>query len=206
MTNIKYPQMPTQPVEFLKNRIRILDQSKLPLEERYVDLNDYHDVVQAIKQMKVRGAPAIGVVGAYGIALTAIRVQSLSRETRLLKLTLAMKSIAATRPTAVNLFRAIDRMKHVISLYGDSPDLHDKLSQEAILIHNEERESTEKLSLLGASLIDDGFTILTHCNAGPLATTGYGTALGIIIAARDQGEKKFKGKGFWFHSVIRYNN
>jgi len=99
-----------------------------------------------------------------------------------------MKSIAGTRPTAVNLFRAIDRMKHVISLYGDSPDLHDKLCQEATIIHNEERDATERLSSLGASLIDDGFTILTHCNAGPLATTGYGTALGIIIAARDQGK------------------
>jgi len=77
MTNLKYSAMPTQPVEFLKNRIRILDQSKLPLEECYVDLNDYQDVIQAIKQMKIRGAPAIGVVGAYGIALTAVRAQSL---------------------------------------------------------------------------------------------------------------------------------
>ncbi|MBI4303465.1 MAG: S-methyl-5-thioribose-1-phosphate isomerase [Chloroflexi bacterium] len=177
------------PIEWLGDRVKILDQTKLPREEVYLELSHYQDVAVAIKELKVRGAPAIGVAGAYAVALGVLEIKASSTADFLKKFKEVSQAIAATRPTARNLFQAIERMDKVFEAGGKVEELKKALVQEAIKIHNEEIENTRKLSQLGAELIKDGFTILTHCNTGPLATTGYGTALGVIIQAKEQGKR-----------------
>jgi len=180
--------MSLRAIEWLDDKLRILDQSKLPQEQSFIDLVNYQDVALAIREMRVRGAPAIGIVAAYGIALGAQGIKAANKEEFLVQLNPVMQTLAATRPTAVNLFQAISRMKE--AAIGDSvPEIKGALAAEARQIHSEEVEATKRLSYLGAELIQDGFTILTHCNAGPLATAGYGTALGVIKAAKEQGKR-----------------
>ena len=180
--------MTAKAIEWLDGRLRILDQSKLPREQIFINLDNYRDVVLAIKEMKVRGAPAIGVAAAYGIALGASGIKTASKDEFLAQLHQVMQAFAASRPTAVNLFQAIDRMKKAAR--GDGvTEIKNSLVNEAKRIHQEEVTATRQLSQLGAELIKNGFTLLTHCNAGPLATAGYGTALGVIKAAKDQGKR-----------------
>jgi methylthioribose-1-phosphate isomerase len=180
--------MELKAVEWLGDKLRLLDQRKLPHEESFVILADYQDVALAIKEMKVRGAPAIAVAAAYGIALGAQNIETTDKDRFLSLLDQIMQALATTRPTAVNLFQAISRMKKAAT--GDSvPEIKARLINEAKRIHQEEMKATRRLSELGAELVQDGFTILTHCNAGSLATAGYGTALGIIKAAREQGKR-----------------
>jgi methylthioribose-1-phosphate isomerase len=174
---------------WLGNRLRVLDQTRLPQEEVYLELSRYQDVASAIAELKVRGAPAIGVASAYGVALGAIKIKTKSRDSFLQKLRAITQTIANTRPTARNLFRAIDRMQQVAESGKDIEQIKIALVNEAIKIQTEEAEATRRLSQLGAGLIEDGFTILTHCNTGALATAGYGTALGIIMQAWEQGKK-----------------
>lgn len=181
----------TSPIDWLENRVRILDQSRLPDEEAYLELEDYLDVASAITELKIRGAPAIGVAGGYGIALGALKIESAQKKDFLKKLDVVMATIAATRPTARNLFWAIQRMWKVAESTDDVDRVKSALVDEAVKIHAQEREATHKLSQFGAELIRDGDTVLVHCNAGPLATAGYGTALGIILFAIEQ-EKKLK--------------
>jgi methylthioribose-1-phosphate isomerase len=181
--------MLVQPIEWLGDRVRILDQTRLPQEEVYLELNRYGDIASAIMELKVRGAPAIGVAGAYAIALGALKIVSSSEEDFLEKFRQVSQTIAGTRPTARNLFRAIERMNGVAESTGGVEEIKKALVEEAIKIHEEEYESTEKLSHSGATLIKDDFTVLTHCNAGPLAATGYGTALGVIIQAKEDGKQ-----------------
>ena len=184
MTEIGY-----QPIEWLGNKVKLLDQTRLPREEVYLELGDYQEVAAAIKEMRIRGAPAIGVAGAYGIALGALKIEAASRDEFLLKLKDIMQTLAATRPTARNLFAAIDRMQQAAGAGGDMEQIKKALVSEAARIHSEEAEATGKLARFGAELIKDGATILTHCNTGPLATTGCGTALGVIKQAKEQGKK-----------------
>ena len=180
--------MTAKTIEWLDGKLRILDQSKLPWEQIVTDLDNYRDVATAIKEMKVRGAPAIGVAAAYGIALGASGMKTANKDDFLAQLNQIMQTFAASRPTAVNLFQAIDRMKKAAR--GDGvAEIKKSLINEAKRIHQEEVAATKKLSQLGAELIKDGFTVLTHCNAGALATAGYGTALGVIRAAKEQGKK-----------------
>jgi methylthioribose-1-phosphate isomerase len=175
-------------IEWLGGKLRILDQSKLPREQIFADLDNYYDVVLAIKEMKVRGAPAIGVTVAYGIALGASNIRTANKDDFLAQLNQVMQAFASSRPTAVNLFQAISRMKKAAR--GDGvAEIRKSLINEAKRIHQEEVTATEKLSQLGAELVKDGFTLLTHCNAGALATAGYGTALGVIKAAKERGKK-----------------
>ena len=175
-------------IEWLDGKLRILDQSRLPQEQVFTDLDDYGDVVRAIKEMKVRGAPAIGVAAAYGIALGASDIETDNKDEFLTELAQVMQTFAASRPTAVNLFQAIRRMQKAAG--GDGvAEIKKSLINEAKRIHQEEVTATKQLSQLGAELIKDGFSVLTHCNAGPLATAGYGTALGVIKAAKEQGKK-----------------
>ena len=184
MTEIGY-----QPIEWLGNKVKLLDQTKLPREEVYLELSDYQEVAAAIKEMRIRGAPAIGVAGAYGIALGALKIEAVSRDEFLLRLKDIMQTLATTRPTARNLFAAIDRMQQAAGVGGDMEQIKKALVSEAARIHSEEAEATGKLARFGAELIRDGATILTHCNTGPLATTGCGTALGVIRQAKEQGKK-----------------
>ncbi len=183
---------PYEPIEWLGDRVKILDQTKLPQEEVYIETSNFLDVAYAIKELKVRGAPAIGVAGAYGIAVGALGIKARSKESFLRKLKEVMDTIVATRPTARNLFYAVERMSRRVGGVKTDKDVGEiktVVVREAIKIHREEEAGTRKLSEYGASLIKDGFTILTHCNTGPLATTGYGTALGVVIRAHEQGKK-----------------
>lgn len=177
-----------RPIEWLGNKIKIIDQTQLPAKLVFTELRSYTEVVIAIKTLKVRGAPAIGVAAAYGIALGAQKIKARNKAGFLKKLDEISEAFATARPTAVNLFRAIDRMKKA-AIIADFATIKQALIDEAKAIHADEEAATERLSRLGAELIKDGFTILTHCNAGSLATAGYGTALGVIKAAREQNKR-----------------
>ncbi len=181
--------MALKAIEWLDDKLRILDQSKLPWEQSFVDLANYQDVALAIKEMRIRGAPAIGVAAAYGIALGAQDIKTTDKDNFLNQLNQVMQTLATTRPTAVNLFQAINRMRKITTIGGNIPEIKEALIAQAKQIHQEEIEATKRLSQLGAELIPDGFTILTHCNAGSLATAGYGTALGVIKTAKEQGKR-----------------
>jgi len=177
-----------KPIEWLGNKLKIIDQTQLPGNLVFVELRDYTDVVAAIKQMKVRGAPAIGVAAAYGIALGAQNIKAETKAKFLRQFDKILQAFTAARPTGVNLFRAINRMKKMAT-EAEFTTVKQALIDEAKRIHAEEETATKQLSQLGAELIKDGFTVLTHCNAGALATAGYGTALGVIKAATEQGKK-----------------
>jgi len=183
-----YQAMTARAIEWLDGKLRILDQSKLPGKQIFADLDNYRDVVLAIKEMRVRGAPAIGIAAAYGIALGASDIKTANKDEFLAQLNQVMQTFAASRPTAVNLFQAINRMKKA-TRGDDVTEIKNSLINEAKRIHQEEITATRQLSQLGVELIRDGFTLLTHCNAGPLATAGYGTALGVIKAAKEQEKK-----------------
>jgi methylthioribose-1-phosphate isomerase len=178
-----------RPVEWLDDRLRIIDQTRLPGDTVYLEFTEYQGVVEAIKKLRVRGAPAIGVAAAYGIALGARNIQQHEKQEFLYQLEAVMQDFAAARPTAVNLFHAIDRMRRAAEKQDDVQALKLALVNEAVKFHSAEIAATERISRYGAELIKDGDTIITHCNAGPLATAGHGTALGIIIAAAAQGKK-----------------
>ncbi|MEO8326603.1 MAG: S-methyl-5-thioribose-1-phosphate isomerase, partial [Nitrospirota bacterium] len=178
-------------VEWKNNHVVILDQRALPGEVRFLDCGTYQDVAEAIRNLSVRGAPAIGVTAALGIALGARQ----SVETHLEGFSVFMeevcRTLAATRPTAVNLFWAVDRMKRVMTDVSTSPvqEIQKRLQEEALAILEEDLRVNRAIGTFGAAVIRDGDQILTHCNAGALATAGYGTALGVVRAAWEQGKK-----------------
>ena len=178
-----------QAIKWLGNKVIILDQTRLPGEEVYLELASYRSVAAAIKEMKIRGAPAIGVAGAYAIALGASEISAYHVEEFLAQLEVVINNVAATRPTARNLFTSIERMRHASRTSQHTEEIIKALVNEAQRIHTDESASTEDLSRFGAELIGEGDTVLTHCNTGPLATTGRGTALGIILEANDTGKK-----------------
>jgi methylthioribose-1-phosphate isomerase len=178
-----------QPIEWLGDKVRILDQTRLPKEEIYFETDNYREIASAIKELKVRGAPAIGIAGAYAVALGALKIRATSRDEFIKKLQDVIDIIAATRPTARNLFFALERMKTAAKTGKNPVDITKTLVNEAVKIHQEEADATHHISVFGAELIKDGWTVLTHCNTGPLATSGYGTALGVIITAHKQGKK-----------------
>lgn len=171
-------------------RVVLLDQRRLPALERYEYYQRVDDVAQAIRDMVVRGAPAIGVAAAYGMATAAMAARGDAES-----FTEAMKAadglLRAARPTAVNLGWALDRMARMVAEVAslDFATRTEKIASEARTIHREEVAACRQIGELGAELIPDGATILTHCNAGALATGGYGTALGMIRAAREAGKK-----------------
>lgn len=178
-------------VEWKNDEIRLLDQSRLPGAVEFLTCRTYQDVADAIRQLKVRGAPAIGVTAALGVALGAQAVEAADYEIFARSVFAIGDELAATRPTAVNLFWAIERMKRKLeSLRGQSiRSIKHALIVEAQQILEEDVALCRAMGRYGAGLIEDGQTVLTHCNAGSLATAGYGTALGVIRAAWEQGKK-----------------
>lgn len=176
-------------IEWLGDRVRVIDQARLPHEEVFLNLDNYHQVADAIKELRIRGAPDIGVAAAYGLALGSQRIEANSKDELLSKLRPVSETLSSSRPTAVNLFWALERMNRVAQSGEDVSQIKKDLLAEARKIEAENDEANRRLSELGAELIQDGFTILTHCNAGSLATAGYGTALGIIKMAKEQGKK-----------------
>jgi methylthioribose-1-phosphate isomerase len=182
-------------VEWTSEGVRMLDQRILPNEEKYLMLRSYEEVADAIKKMVVRGAPAIGVSAAMGLALGASQSVGTSVADLEFDFDFMCKVMAATRPTAVNLFWAIERMREVIvkaksEKVRDVEDIKQRLTDEALLIYNEDIEANRAIGLFGGKLIPDGATVLTHCNAGALATAGdYGTALGVVRGAIKAGKR-----------------
>jgi methylthioribose-1-phosphate isomerase len=184
-------------VEWTKEGVRMLDQRLLPNEEKYLTLYSYDEVAEAIKNMTVRGAPAIGVAAAMGLALGASQSVGTSVADLEFDFKYMCDVMGATRPTAVNLFWAIERMRSVVDKakaenVRDEEELKKRLVDEALKIFQEDIDSNRAIGKNGADLIDDGSTVLTHCNAGALATAGdYGTALGVIRGAVDAGKRVF---------------
>ena len=173
--------------------IVMVDQRKLPAQEVYVRCRTAPEVAKAIRTMVIRGAPAIGVAAAYGLALGMRRSTAKGTRQFAVEFQKLCDLMAATRPTAVNLFWAIDRMKRAFAegaQAGESPEeLSDRLDREARAIHDEDVASCRAMGGFGANVVPDGARVLTHCNAGALATAGYGSALGVIRAAVEQGKK-----------------
>jgi len=171
--------------------LHLIDQRKLPLEEIYVPCRTYEEVARAIKDMIVRGAPAIGTTAAFGYVLGAKEMASYSSDWNsfLEKMEKVKETLANTRPTAVNLFWALNRMENTMKEYGKMDGIVERLEEEAIKIAKEDIEINKAIGRHGAELIKDGMTILTHCNTGSLATVDYGTALGVIRTAHEQGKK-----------------
>jgi methylthioribose-1-phosphate isomerase len=181
-------------VEWTDEGIRMLDQRLLPGEEKYLMLRSYEDVAEAIKKMVVRGAPAIGVSAAMGLALGASQSVGMSVEDLRDDFDYMCQVMSQTRPTAVNLFWAIERMrerfKREALITKDVAEIKARLVEEALAIFKDDIQANRAIGRHGAELIADGSTVLTHCNAGALATAGdYGTALGVIRGARDAGKK-----------------
>src|SRR6188474_3065372 len=170
----------------------MIDQRKLPAEEVYVRCTTAAEVARAIKTMVIRGAPAIGVAAAMGIALGMKRSSATGTKQFTTEFQKICDLMAATRPTAVNLFWAIERMKRTFAAAaqggGSVTEIAQRLEAEARAIHDEDVGSCKAMGAHGASLVPDSAKILTHCNAGALATAGYGTALGVIRAASEQGK------------------
>ena len=175
-------------IEWISGKVRIIDQTKLPWEEVFLDLSDYGKVASAIKGMRIRGAPAIGIAAAYGIALGAQEIDAASKDEFLTKLRPISEALSATRPTAVNLFWALDRMNRVAEAGESVAQIKAALLTEAQRLDAEGEAAERKLSSYGSELIKNGYNIMTHCNTGALAA-GYGTALGVIRMAWERGKK-----------------
>jgi methylthioribose-1-phosphate isomerase len=179
-------------IEWTDDAIVMVDQRKLPGEETYVRCRTAQEVAKAIKTMVIRGAPAIGVAAAMGLALCVRQSKATGTQKLAVEFYRMCDLMAGTRPTAVNLFWAIDRMKRSFAAgiaAGESVDqLHERLRTEARNIHDEDVASCRALGGFGASVVPDVARVLTHCNAGALATAGYGSALGVVRAAVEQGK------------------
>jgi methylthioribose-1-phosphate isomerase len=178
-------------IEWREGVVRILDQSRLPAEVSFVDCKDYVMVARCIKELIIRGAPAIGIAAAMGLALGAREIDTADYDKFIVRFNEIADAIASTRPTAVNLFWAIERIRGLVNKSkGKSvEDIKSLVRDEANNILREDIYFNRQIGKNGARFIDDGDTILTHCNAGALATGGYGTALGVIRAAHEEGKK-----------------
>ncbi len=172
------------------NKVKMIDQTLLPHSLEFLKFDDYRDVAISIKVMNIRGAPAIGVAAAMGVALATIEFKDLARDRFLEKMREAADIISSTRPTASNLFWAVDRIWKIISEYPDNPNgISELVIEEAKLMAQEDITVNKSIGKNGAELLNDGDVVLTHCNAGSLATVQYGTALAPVRAAIEQRKK-----------------
>jgi len=175
-------------IQWTDQGVVMIDQTRLPLEETYVTCRTYEEVATAIRDMIIRGAPAIGVAAAMGVALGVLHAEESNLDSQMSTI---CDTLAQTRPTAVNLFWAIDRMKCLYASLRGAPmdEIRRRMVEQAILIREEDIAINRAIGRNGASLVPDHKTVLTHCNAGALATAGYGTALGVIRAAIESGKQ-----------------
>ena len=180
-----------RPIAWANGTLRLLDQTRLPFEEIIVEARGYLEAVDAIRTMRVRGAPAIGVTAAYAVAMAARDLDVSDRDTFLQYLAEAGAEIKAARPTAVNLMWAVDRMMGIANSEADINTTKARLLEEAARIEKEDEEINRRMGSHGIELIPDGGSVLTHGNAGALATAAYGTAVGVIRAGWEDG-KRFK--------------
>jgi len=182
------------PVETLRwrgARLELIDQRALPARLEYVSCTNAAEVAEAIRSMVVRGAPAIGCAAAFGVALEAKRQERRTRAEFDSAMEIAFKSLAASRPTAVNLFWALDQMRAALGAgtRDDPSSAAGRLADTAVALFNADLEINRAIGRAGAALVPDGARVLTHCNTGALATAGHGTALGVIRSARDAGKR-----------------
>lgn len=178
-------------IEWKNDRLVLLDQTRLPREEIYVECRSYQEVARAIKRMVVRGAPAIGVAAAFGMALGALQAKARDPATFLRKMDRIGQTLIMTRPTAINLFWAVERLQRVAkeNLKKGVLTVKEALKREALRVMEEDLWANREMGRQGQILIGEGHSILTHCNAGALATAGHGTALGVIRAAFAAGKR-----------------
>jgi methylthioribose-1-phosphate isomerase len=176
-----------------KHELIFLDQTLLPLKEKYIKTKNYKDVIDAIKELQVRGAPLIGIAAAYGIVMGVHYYKASNRKNFEIHFHKILESFRNARPTARNLFYAIDRMEKAFdeNKEAEYDKIEDSLLREADAIFDEDIEMCNRIGVNGAELVGEKATILTHCNAGELATGGIGTALGIIYTAKKQGKDVF---------------
>ncbi|HEX6560961.1 MAG TPA: s-methyl-5-thioribose-1-phosphate isomerase, partial [Nitrososphaera sp.] len=176
-------------VEWKDNAVVMIDQTKLPNKLVRIKCTDYHQVADAIKKLVVRGAPAIGVSAALGLALVAQNSKAKTLSELMTDLDTAFKELRATRPTAVNLFWALERVMGKAKRAKTLEDARKAVLSEAQKMWGEDVKANREMGANGARLFQDGDVVLTHCNAGSLATVAYGTALGVIRAARESGKR-----------------
>jgi methylthioribose-1-phosphate isomerase len=182
--------MQTRTIEWRNGKVVTIDQTRLPHETVLLELKTCEEVAEAIKTMKIRGAPLLGAAAAFALALTAYNSKAKTREKLIVEMEKAAETLKGTRPTAFNLFWAIDRtLEKAKTFSGSAENLVAFVVREAQKIADEDVEANRSIGKYGASLIADGDVVLTHCNAGALATVGYGTALGIIRAAWEDGKR-----------------
>ena len=177
-------------IEWINNKVKMIDQTLLPHKLEFLEFEDYRAVANAIKVMNIRGAPAIGVAAAMGMALATIEYKDLPKSEFLKKMEESAETLRNTRPTASNLFWAIERIWKIVSSYPDNPsNLSELVIEEAKLMAQEDINVNKNIGKNGASILEDGDVVLTHCNAGSLATVQYGTALAPVRAAIEEGKK-----------------
>lgn len=179
------------PIEWRDGEVWMIDQRYLPWKEEWFRCRTYKDVAKGIKVMVIRGAPAIGVAAAMGLALGGLKIKTKDTARYLAELSEIKEYLAGQRPTAVNLVWALDRMEKLARSMSDKSvdDINQVLVEEARAMHDEDIRINQQIGAFGAEVIPDGATILTHCNAGALATGGYGTALGVVRGAVEAGKK-----------------
>jgi len=180
--------MTLRTVEWKNDSVVMIDQTKLPNELVFVQYTDYNDIANAIRTLVVRGAPAIGVSGAFGLALAALHRSSETKEDLLSDLEKAKKTLFETRPTAVNLSWGLEKIMEIARQGKTVFEIKDAVIAKAKQMAEEDININKKMGKNGAELFQDNDTIMTHCNAGALATVGYGTALGVIRAANESGK------------------
>lgn len=174
-------------IDFKDGKLLIIDQTKLPIEEVIVEIDNVEDCYDAIKKLKVRGAPAIGVSAGYGAVLSAQNNSGLNIDEFKKKVLKDIEYLASSRPTAVNLFWALERMKKVLASQSDPKEAVKALKKEADEIRAEDEKTCRAIGENGLKVLKDGMTILTHCNTGMLATAKYGTALAAVYVAQEKG-------------------
>ena len=175
-------------IEWRNNKVIMIDQTKLPNELVFVEYDDYLQVAKAIRTLVVRGAPAIGVSGAFGLALAALQSTATNKDKLLEDLQTAKQTLYETRPTAVNLAWGLDQIMRVANSADSVDSTRTAIIAEAKKMAEDDIQINKAMGKHGAKLFNDNDTIMTHCNAGSLATVGYGTALGVIRATRDSGK------------------
>jgi len=176
-------------IEWKNGKVFMIDQRKLPFEEVFIEHSGYKDVADSIKKMVIRGAPAIGVAAAMGVALGVNNIDKNEKDPGII-FNEIVKVLGETRPTAINLFWALDEMKKVFNLFQTNiPILKKRILEKALEIKSDDEKTNKDIGRIGEVVINDGDIVLTHCNAGSLATAGYGTALGVIRRANSSGKK-----------------
>ena len=179
---------PLKTIEWKDNKVVMIDQTRLPNQLEFVEYSDYRDVANAIRTLVVRGAPAIGVSGAFGLALSALQSNAGTKEELLEDLEKAKKILFETRPTAINLKWGLEKIIQIAKQGNDVSQIKESIIDAAKKMAVDDVQINMTLGKNGSQLFDNNDTILTHCNAGALATVGYGTALGVIRAVKESGK------------------